>query len=464
MIVPSLFIGLSYQFAFATTTFVSMSGVSNQNVETISAGTTGTTTTAGTTTIKAFGGYTGAYGDCASGTTATCDSCNVSDAMHPCNHNAVTPTTRFHVDMTTDNSGTSGTIPAYVIGVPDTGTGTVHQDPEVAPPVGGGAYSFDTPWSAICTVMANDPDCKTPFSGSLQIGLSQEGTTILSGEEVTIQIAFNYVDGSTTSTYARCDAGTSTSGDGFCFFNAFPGDAKIYLDDTQVASNFPTATTGVKWSNLTVFYEQAASGEAAQAVLARIRPNSPNQTLSFDNSQTTDPSFDNRVTGLTNDQRYCFLMANQDETGTISKWANYSGGDYTAGTAKGQDDDLFCATPEQVYGLLDDKKCFIATAAFGSALDPHVATLRQFRDQFLKPSSLGRSFIAAYYDNSPPFAHYIAHHEGLRMAVRWALWPFVGFASLSLQFGLAAPLALVGLFIALSLLSRRWLQRRLGQR
>jgi len=69
--------------------------------------------------------------------------------------------------------------------------------------------------------------------------------------------------------------------------------------------------------------------------------------------------------------------------------------------------------------------CFIATAAYGSALDPHVQTLREFRDRVLAPTAIGRAFIDLYGAWSPPAAAFIAKHEGLRTAVRWALTPLV---------------------------------------
>jgi len=65
--------------------------------------------------------------------------------------------------------------------------------------------------------------------------------------------------------------------------------------------------------------------------------------------------------------------------------------------------------------------CFIATAAYGSWLDPHVLTLREFRDQRLLTNSIGTWFVEFYYRHSPPIADTIREREGLRMAVRSAL-------------------------------------------
>lgn len=69
--------------------------------------------------------------------------------------------------------------------------------------------------------------------------------------------------------------------------------------------------------------------------------------------------------------------------------------------------------------------CFIATAAFGSPLEPGVVTLREFRDVYLLPSTSGRAFVELYYVLSPPMAGVIAADEGLRSGVRAVLAPAV---------------------------------------
>lgn len=69
--------------------------------------------------------------------------------------------------------------------------------------------------------------------------------------------------------------------------------------------------------------------------------------------------------------------------------------------------------------------CFIATAAWGTALDPHVVELRAFRDEWLSSNAPGRVLIAAYERLSPPLAAWIAEREAARTATRWALTPLV---------------------------------------
>jgi len=69
--------------------------------------------------------------------------------------------------------------------------------------------------------------------------------------------------------------------------------------------------------------------------------------------------------------------------------------------------------------------CFIATAAYGSYLDPHVKVLRDFRDRYLLTNEPGRIFVSFYYSHSPPLADFISRHEMLRAVTRWALTPLI---------------------------------------
>lgn len=70
-------------------------------------------------------------------------------------------------------------------------------------------------------------------------------------------------------------------------------------------------------------------------------------------------------------------------------------------------------------------RCFIATAAYGSFLDPHVTALRGFRDEFLLTNPVGRQFVTLYYHYSPPLAQTINDSAVLRGITRLLLAPVV---------------------------------------
>jgi hypothetical protein len=108
--------------------------------------------------------------------------------------------------------------------------------------------------------------------------------------------------------------------------------------------------------------------------------------------------------------------------------------------------------PEAAAGGGDDGGggggCFIATAAFGSYMEPQVTTLRTFRDQYLLTNAPGMAFVHAYYRLSPPMADFIAQHDTLRAVTRGALLPLIGVSTLMISTGMGwsgLSLCLLGL-------------------
>jgi hypothetical protein len=68
--------------------------------------------------------------------------------------------------------------------------------------------------------------------------------------------------------------------------------------------------------------------------------------------------------------------------------------------------------------IAEDKKCFVATAAYGSNLAPEVATLRRLRDTRLRENRLGHWAIRVYERCSPPLADWLAGRPLARSLVR----------------------------------------------
>ncbi|NOX81377.1 MAG: hypothetical protein GXP57_09895 [Deltaproteobacteria bacterium] len=99
--------------------------------------------------------------------------------------------------------------------------------------------------------------------------------------------------------------------------------------------------------------------------------------------------------------------------------------------------------------------CFIATAAYGSIINPYVRLLRDFRDRYLLTNHAGRVFVRLYYHYSPPVADYIAGRSILRLVVRILLLPLIGMSWLALNFDFSGLLLLTALCVMPCLLLRR---------
>lgn len=68
----------------------------------------------------------------------------------------------------------------------------------------------------------------------------------------------------------------------------------------------------------------------------------------------------------------------------------------------------------------EDRRCFIATVAFGPDA-PETDALRMFRDRALLPHQVGRALVSFYYLLSPPVARFLEQHPSLLPPVRSGL-------------------------------------------
>ena len=143
------------------------------------------------------------------------------------------------------------------------------------------------------------------------------------------------------------------------------------------------------------------------------------------------------------------LVATPD-SGSDSRFYGWSGDADCSDGLVAMNSNLFCVANFKVYVAPSDgsgsgsgsSDCFIATAAYGTWLDPHVLILREFRDKHLLTNAIGTWVVEFYYRHSPPIADYIRERETLRATVRSILavviyafeYPIVAGLMLSLPF------------------------------
>lgn len=111
-------------------------------------------------------------------------------------------------------------------------------------------------------------------------------------------------------------------------------------------------------------------------------------------------------------------------------------------------------------GGKDRKRCFIATAAYGSPMESHVLALRAFRDEHLLTNPLGRAFVDFYYRTSPPVARYIGKHRTLMALTRLVLAPVV----FGVEHPMAALLIVTSVLVAAGARRRRRIVNQPGRR
>ena len=106
-----------------------------------------------------------------------------------------------------------------------------------------------------------------------------------------------------------------------------------------------------------------------------------------------------------------------------------------------------------------DKRCFIATAAYGSYQAPYVTLLREFRDDYLLPHAFGNALVNFYYAVSPPTAQFIAQHESIKAVVRVLLLPCIALAYFFVKLGAGGKLLVVIIGMMMGLAGHQGLKK-----
>jgi len=85
------------------------------------------------------------------------------------------------------------------------------------------------------------------------------------------------------------------------------------------------------------------------------------------------------------------------------------------------------SSDDQIKAAIEKRSsgCYIATMAYGSYEHPQVLILREYRDQKLSRSTLGRAFIKSYYAASPYFVVALKNHYRINHLIRSTLNIFI---------------------------------------
>lgn len=367
---------------------------------------------------------------------ATCNSCDGS-GLKPCNTTSIHPNLVLKITLKSDTASifTGTPLLRYKIGSSSYLT-PANPLPTLSPGV---PFVVNIPWRDLCSG-AGVANCQGDISNqTLTVGISNDSDEDFE-ESVPFVVNYRFIDAADTSyaSYTACPEGSTPASatQGICDFEVLPGDEKIYLQYFAPSSNgLETSHSAIKYDRLVFFYAPT---------FAQLNNTAGSFVLNMTNNAPSEPSLASRkITGLQNDQTYCLALGNQDQAGNISFFTPAS--ELTSANEK-----KYCATPSEVVGLLDDKKCFIATATFGSDMAPEVVTFRKFRNEFLLTNTLGRAFVHNYYKYGPIAAKWITESPFLKSVSLTLLWPLLLFVKMSLALGLL-PALLVLLIAAVTM-------------
>ncbi len=316
-------------------------------------------------------------------------------------------------------------------------------------------------WADICSQMTTPGSCVgQPTGSTATISVSLDGatgtgtgtggtTTSTAGFSVTFKLIDPQLD---ENVYGAPNA------EGVGAFVPFPGDGRAYITNINTPSGFP-----------------ALVSESSEVVAVRVMasPISMDQANVREAVATADlpvteagSSLGSMILeGLENNKLYFIRVAVLDQAHNVIQYFPDQVGLPTSCTSAPDASCPYSVTPDQVLGMLTkDFNCFIATAAYGSSLEPKLQVFRDFRYKILLRHAWGKRFVFSYYKYGPYAARYIVDSPILRAVARGALWPLYGWSWLALEIGFGPTLALSALLLA-ALGGLMWLvSRRTGAR
>lgn len=373
--------------------------------------------------------YGGIAGTCASpSTSSTCNTCiDTTGGLKPCNRQAVHGSLVISFTFKSTIDLAAGGKKAFL----RAGNTTISKVDIAQTPglVANSTYTLQAKWSDLCAKMVSNVsniDGNCTLSGTADI--VSTGIHFYIGEDTAdteIPVTFHGVP-TTGYTPAHINQTFGVGSFGLYKYYFRAGDGKLILQEgeSQLFSTLMPANTPELYA---IAYFLDRQNSPTTPLDATLFANGKNTIAVHRYDKTLSPPklVDGPyIENLENGYQYCVI------TGQMNKTQNI-----LAFTTIAVDPTVACATPNPVVGILEDKKCFISTAAFGSDTDDEVVLFRQFRDSILLKSSAGQWFVKKYYKYSPALADFIAGSESLRALARAGLYPFLALAWLSLRVG-----------------------------
>jgi hypothetical protein len=386
-----------------------------------------------TTSRKIYAGFAGVCASPSSG--STCNTCTdaAGGGIKPCNQKSIhgALTVNFSFQSSTDLTGKQ--IALFVGSSEATNT-------QVSSGTGAAAssdMSLSTTWTSFCSGTTGlNADCSVSSSAdqtvstskNFYIGADENNTgAIESTEKLPVLVTLHSISRTNTGlhTQATCPDPAAASGYGLCQYALEAGDNKLIIQGAKSKAQSTPPTDSPAFSAV-AFFAYIQPNNSAIIVPTSVS-NGEAEIVVKNIESATDFTLtpDDYLNGLSNYSRYCVIAGQMNLAQNIFAFTT------TGFTATN-----ICQSPSEVVGLLDDKHCFISTAAFGSQMSSEVQTFRQFRNTFLLNNYWGGKFIKAYYKFGPAAAEFISGSEILKSVARGFLYPALGFSWIALNYGI----------------------------
>lgn len=450
---------MRYLFSFSSISFLFAGVLSSSLFWSSSAfalavtGVSGSSNYSTTGTVKIYGGLAGANcSSAASSNVSTCNSCEASfltcttTPLCACNTARIYDGLILTINLRKNEAGSANAI------VTKASDGTALNLTSVS----NGGSSVSLTWFTICSAMGAGSCESVASSGTntsitLRVVIDKDGNNANTSGEETVDVDVRVFNPGTT-TYNVYGAPTTV---GISDFKPYPGDEKIFLEDLNGEGGFPVlGYAGASAQFVRIFSSDVSMDDAV--------PGGGLETEDLPVVDNGDNLERNVFSGLTNGTTYAFRIGLVDEANNVVQFYPPDNSGTCDAVPFNNSNCKYIATPDEVLGLLtDDMNCFVATAAYGSSLEPQLKMLRAFRNKVLLPHSWGRAFVKSYYKYGPHAARFLFEHAWLKPLVRVALWPALGFSWLALKWGFTPAAILFALLSLILLLSvRLWTRGR----